>query len=332
MTDSTSQSRNNRLPLMILGIIALLGLAYAILRVDILRARIASLEVHHDEQERTNAMLQARNADLFAANLATQEQLKHLAALDSEVTSMSATMGELRGRTEQSQRSWTRVETLYLLRLAEDQLQLTRDVPSALAALQAAEARLNITRDSSLDGVRAQLTADITALRNVSPVDRAALYAQLDQAQSNANTLKVLGGVINNGSDNPPVSNQKAGIERAWLVIKQSVAKLFVVRRVSASTDGLITAEDQLLRRRHLQLLLLSLKQAAQLHDDNSYRQALKQTQAWLNTAFDLNDKQVATLDQQLTAWSKLDIAPALPDISGSRKLLERYSPSAATS
>src|SRR5690348_17008728 len=111
MTDSPSQLRNNRLGLTILGIIALLGLAYAILRVDILRARIASLEVTRDTQAGINATLQAHNEELVAANLATQEQLKHLAALETAVTSMNATMGELRGRTEQSQRNWTRVET-----------------------------------------------------------------------------------------------------------------------------------------------------------------------------------------------------------------------------
>jgi len=328
MADSNSQLRSSRLALTILGIIALLGLAYAILRVDILRARIATLEVTREQQAVTNASLQARNENLIAANLATQEQLKHLAAMESELTNMNATLGELRGRTEQSQRSWTRVETLYLLRLADDQLHLAQDIPTALAALQAAESRLNATRDNSLDSVRQQLSVDIAAIRNVPQIDRVALYSQLDQAQTSVAKLKVLGSVINTGNADSEVDRQKAGIERAWLLIKESVAKLFVVRKVSTSAQGLLTAEDETLRQHHLQLLLLSLKQSAQLYDGQAFRENLKQAQAWVNAAFDIKDKQVAVLDQQLTAWSKLDVAPLLPDISGSRKLLEKYSSS----
>ncbi|MES1189560.1 MAG: uroporphyrinogen-III C-methyltransferase [Steroidobacter sp.] len=331
MADSSSQSRSSRFALTALGIIALLGLAYAIARVDILRARIATLEVHRDQQEVVNASLRARNDDLMSANLATQEKLKQLTAMEVQLTSLNAAMGELRGRTEQSQRNWTRVETLYLLRLAEDQLYLTHDVPTALAALQAAELRLNAARDAALDGVRLQLAADIKSLRNVPQVDRNMIYTELEAAERTAATLKVQGNVINGSKPVQKTDNSQAGIERAWRVLKQSLAKLFVVRRTSSSVAGLVTVEEQNLLRNHLQLLLLSLRQSVQLHDDNSYRSTLKETRRWLSTAFDNNDKQVMVLEQQLVALADMDIAPPLPDISGSRKLLERYVPGVAS-
>ena len=315
----------------VLGIISLLALTYAILRVDILRARVASLEVERDTQRAANAQLLARSNELTTANLGTQEQLKRLASMDAELTNINATMGELRGRTEQSQRNWTRVETLYLLRLAEDQLHLARDIPTALAALEAAESRLNVIRDASLEGVRLQLKVDIAALRAVPQIDRAALYTQLDHAQSNSALLKVMGNVVDARADDTAIDNQKAGIERAWLVLKQSVARLFVVRKVTADAEALLTAEDQTLRRYHLQLLLQGIKQSAQLHDGTTYRATLQQARAWLTAVFDIKDQQVMSLDQKLSEWGKLDVAPALPDIAGSRKLLERYSSGMAT-
>lgn len=332
MADSNSQPRGGRFALTVLGIISLLGLAYAIARVDILRARIASLEVHRDQQELINASLRARSDDLITANQGTQEQLKRLSTVETQLSTLSAAMGELRGRTEQSQRNWTRVETLYLLRLAEDQLYLTHDVPTALAAMQAAELRLDGAHDNALDGVRLQLAADIKALQSVPQIDRNAIYTQLEQAERTAATLKVMGNVVNAGTPAATVDHQQAGIERAWLVLKRSLAKLFVVRKASSDVEGLVTLEEQSLLRHHLQLLLLSLRQSVQLHDGNSYRSTLKETQRWLNTAFDSNDKQVELLEQQLTELSKLDIAPPLPDISGSRKLLEHYVPGIAGS
>jgi len=332
MAESIAQNRNNRVFLTVLGIISLLALAYAIMRVDILRARIATLEVHRDRQEETNAKLTARNEDLVAANLATQEQLKRLTTMETELTGINATMGELRGRTEQSQRNWARVEALYLSRLADDQLALTHDPSTALIALQAAQQRLSAIRDGALDGIRGQLAADIDALRKVPQVDYRTLYTQLQQAESAAASLKVMGTVVNAVDDDHGVDNSKAGIERAWLVVKQSMAKLFIVRKASSDTEVLITAEEQAVRRHHLQLLLMGLRQSAQLRDANMFKQTLDDTLDWLHTAFDMKDKQVIALEQQLLALSKQDIAPVLPDISGSRKMLERYVPAGASS
>lgn len=331
MAESITQIRNNRVFLTVLGVISLLALAYAIMRVDILRARIADLEVHRDTQQDINARLNARNEDLIAANLSTQEQLKRLASVESELAGINATMGELRGRTEQSQRNWARVEALYLSRLADDQLALTHDPATALLAMQAAEQRLAYVRDGALDGVRNQVAADINALRKVPQVDYKSLFAQLEQAESSAASLKVMGNVVNAADEDRGIDGSKAGIERAWLLVKQSVAKLFVIRKASTDVEVLITVEEQKMRRHHLQLLLMGLRQSAQLRDANMFKQTLSDSIEWLHSAFDMKDKQVAALEQQLVQLNRQDIAPALPDISGTRKMLERYVPAGAS-
>jgi uroporphyrin-3 C-methyltransferase len=331
MAESITQIRNNRVFLTVLGVISLLALAYAIMRVDILRARIADLEVHRDTQQDINARLNARNEDLIAANLSTQEQLKRLASVESELAGINATMGELRGRTEQSQRNWARVEALYLSRLADDQLALTHDPATALLALQAAEQRLTSVRDGALDGVRNQVAADINALRRVPQVDYKSLFAQLEQIENSVASLKVMGNVVNAADEDRGIDNSKAGIERAWLLVKQSVAKLFVIRKASTDVEVLITVEEQKMRRHHLQLLLMGLRQSAQLRDANMFKQTLSDSIEWLHSAFDMKDKQVAALEQQLVQLNRQDIAPALPDISGTRKMLERYVPAGAS-
>ena len=331
-TPDTNQTArgSSRATLIAVGVFALLGLAYAIIRVDILRARIASLEVRRDQQETLNGILRARSDDLMTANLATQDQLKHLATVESELSSLSASVGELRGRTDQSQRNWARIESLYLLRLANDQLQLAQDVPTAIAALEAAQTRLDAMRDTTLDGVRLQLAADISALRKVPVVDLHAITVQLTQAGQLANTLKVAATVVNASTNENASTPRQAGIARAWVVLKRSLAALFSVRKSSADATGLITSDEQMLQRHHLQLLLLSARQAAQLHDAGNYRNSLRDAQHWLSSAFDLRDKQVAVLNEQLGQWANQEIAPVLPDISGSRRLLERYTPTIA--
>jgi len=328
-TDTTSSGNTNRLALIIVGVLSLLGLAYAIARVDILRARIATLEVNRDQQQGYNGQLQARIDELTLANTGFNEQLKQLAQLQTELGNLSASFGELRGRTEQSQRNWARIEALYLLRLADDQLKLAQDVPTAIAALESAKTRLDSTRDNALDDVRAQLAVDLQALHNVPQPDLKQIYQQLAQAEEQGAALKVAGWVVNDrnaqGSD-----EMQAGINRAWTMIKRSVAQLIVVRRTGADAADLITSDEQTLRRRHLQLLLLTARQAAQMRDAKSYRDALQDSLRWLNSAFDMSDSQVQGLHDELEALAKQDIAPPLPDISGSRRMLERYAPAIA--
>lgn len=327
---NSSGNHTNRVALIVVGVLALLGLAYAIARVDILRARIATLEVNRDQQQGYNSVLQSKLDELTAANVAATEQLKQLAQVRTELGNLSASLGELRGRTEQSQRNWARIETLYLLRLADDQLKLAQDVPTAIGALESAKTRLDATRDSALDGVRAQLAVDLQALRNVPQADLPGIYQTLAKAGEQSAVLKVAGTVVDQ-RDSAPAADMQAGLDRAWTLFKHSLAQLFVVRKTSADTASLITTDEQTLRRRHLQLLLLTARQAAQMHDAQNYRDALQDAQQWLNSAFDSRDAQVNALTQQLRTLATQDIAPPLPDISGSRRLLERYTPAIAT-
>lgn len=330
MANTDPQSNNtHRLALIVVGALALLGLAYAVARVDILRARLATLEVDRDRQQGYNGQLQIKVEELTLANANASEQFKQLAQVQSELGNLSASLGELRGRTEQSQRNWARIETLYLLRLADDQLKLAQDVPTAIAALESAKTRLDGARDNALDDVRAQLAVDLQALRNVPQPDLPQLYRQLTEAQQQSATLKIAGSVVNDTTP-PPPEQMQAGLDRAWALVKHSLAQLFSVRKTSADVADLITSDEQTLRRRHLQLLLLTARQAAQIRDANSYRDAIADAQRWLSSTFDMSDERVKACAEKLQTLSKQDIAPALPDISASRRMLERYTPAIA--
>jgi len=330
-TDPTQANNSpNRVALIIVGVLALLGLAYAIARVDILRARIATLEVDRDAQQNLNGVLQTKLEQLSAVNVTTTEQLKQLAQLQTEFSNLNASLGELRGRTDQSQRNWARIEALYLLRLADDQLKLVQDVPSAIAALESAKIRLDGTRDSALDSVRVQLATDLQALRNVPQADLSAIYEQLLQAEQQSATLRIAGTVVGDSSANQTPEQLDAGLDRAWAVVKHSLAQLITVRKTTADAADLVTSDEQTLRRRHLQLLLLTARQAAQIHNGTAYHDALQDAMRWLSSAFEFTDPQVKALHEKLLTLSKQDIAPSLPDISASRRLLERYAPAIA--
>ena len=114
---------------------------------------------------------------------------------------------------------------------------------------------------------------------------------------------------------------------RAWSILRRTLANLVVVRQVDDRAGRILTAEEALLRRQHLQLLLFSARTAVVRHDAPGYRSALASARRWLGEFFDLSDPTAQNLLREVQALEPLDVDPALPDISGSTRALQRLMP-----
>jgi uroporphyrin-3 C-methyltransferase len=323
---STSSKGTNRSALIIVGIFAMLGLAYSLVRVYVLRERIASAQADIRVLQDANSVLQASVKELQTNNLGVQDRLKTLDGLQGSISDINNALGELRGRTEQSQQHWARVESLYLLRLAQDQLKLAHDVPTAIVAMEAAAARLTSNRDTASSAARVQIEQELRALRSVPQIDSQMIYAQLRQATEQAPSLPVAGRVV---GDTPQTAAalSDAGLDRAWVVLKRAFRSLFSVRQASSDSSALVTHNERLLRQRQLQLLLVSATQALQYRNNTNYQESLQLAVRLLDDSFSSNDVAVRNLRATLLDLAQHNIAPTLPDVSKSLTLLERELP-----
>lgn len=326
-SDSNSSSGRGatRSALIIVGVLALLGLAYAIARVDILRARIVTQDISLRALQQSNDALRSQVAILGAG---TDNSSKQIGRLQTELGNLSSSFGELHNRAEQVQRLAARSEALYLMRLANDQLQLARDLPSAIDTLSAAETLLLSMHDTSLQGVLHQVQSHLQQLRARPGVDTALIQQQLAAAEQQIGSLKLAGIGLQNPEDN--TSLPEAGLARAWALLKRGMNSLFSIRKTGAQAAALLTSDEQVLRRRHLQLLLLNARLAVHTHDQPGYAAALQAALGWLDEAFDMNDTAVSGLRQQLQQFAAHDIAPTVPDLSPSIQALSRYIPAAS--
>ena len=98
---------------------------------------------------------------------------------------------------------------------------------------------------------------------------------------------------------------------------RNTFANLIVVRKVDDRAGSIVTAEEALLRRQHLQLLLFAARTAVARHDDTAYRTALAGARQWLGDFFELSSPAAQALLEQIQALEPIDIDPQLPDISG---------------
>lgn len=304
-TDRALTARgNSRSALIIVGVLALLGLAYSIARVDILRARLVTLQMDQSVQRDNTAAASTRVTTLEENQRTLTSQL---AQLQMELASTNEQVAVLRGGAALAQRVATRGEALYMLRMAQAQLQLAHDVPSAIESLSAAERVLDV--DAANARIQQQVQHALAQLRAL-PNDAADIDQHLSDAEAQVAQLK-LRGLIQNIEPTLPDS----GPQRAWAMFKRGLASLFVIRATGASDSEVLDADEQLMRRRHLQVLLLNARMARHLADQPAYAVALRDAQTWLQQYFDGSSGAVTALVAQLNQLAQHNVAPAVPDL-----------------
>lgn len=317
-----SSSRGvTRRALVVVGVLALAGLAYAIARVDILRARIVTQEIAMSAVQRDNLALQRR---LEALNLSNENTTTQFNQLRSELAALSDNFGDLHIRAEQAQRISEYSEAMYLLRLANSQLHLAHDADSAIDSLSAAETILGGASDAALGSVHQQVQTQLAALRALPRSEVSRIQQQLLTAEQQATKLQLATLTSNTAIDS---ALPNAGFARAWALLKRGMASLFSIRKANAGISAALSADEQAMHRRHLQLLLLSARQATHLYDQPGYVAALNDGIQWLDRAFDANDPAVTQLRAQLTTLAQQNTAPSLPDLTPSIQALSRLAP-----
>jgi uroporphyrin-3 C-methyltransferase len=296
-------------------------------RIDRLRAQVAELRGEHD---RLSSQTQSLNVRLQATQDAWRAELRGLREVPAQLGQLGQGMEELRARTEAPQRAWVRAEAMYLLQLAERRLDLERDVPTAIVAMESAAAQLAALDDPAVAEVRGQLDQEIAALRAVPAPDLGLVLTRITAVEDMAPSLPVLGMPVAKGR-RPGADAQPAGFfARARHRISQALRDLVSLRRIEAGTARLVTQEEESLRRQHLELLLFAARISVMQADRAAYRQSLRAAETWLAQFFDTATPEVSTAQTEIAGLAAIDIAPVLPEVGAAARLLQRVSGSGA--
>ncbi|MFO1407603.1 MAG: uroporphyrinogen-III C-methyltransferase [Steroidobacteraceae bacterium] len=326
--DSPVRRSGNRTSPMLyaLAVVGVLLALWSHWRFSQLEDRIGRVRAHMMEGRQARDELAARVAALDARNSAAQaalrNELQSLKALPAQVAVLGRGVEELRTRAEAPQRAWARAEALYLLDLAERQLELDRDAGTAAAAMEAADARLAAFKDPATASVRRLLGQDLAALRAVPQPDLAAVQSRLAALERAAPTLPVVGGAATRPS--APTREPDGALERLVHRIGTALSGLVAVRRVDPATALIVTVEERSLRRQHLELLLFAARVAAMQPDRVAYAQSVAAAGDWLARYFDTSAPAVVAARDELATLGRIDVAPALPSIGAAAQELQR--------
>ena len=229
---------------------------------------------------------------------------------------------------------WLVAEAEYLLSLANQQLLLTANIDSGIAALRNADQRLRETGDPTLLDIRAQIADEITQLQSVVIVDVAGAALTLASLQTRVNELTLAGfdsteetpQTTTDNSKEETTSNNpvRQGLNTALQSIKDLLSIKVRERGDSSAGNPLLTPDQRALIYQNLRLKLESARLSLIQRDTVTYKQSLDISKQWLNTYFDDNSKRSA-LKQTLNELESINLSISLPDITGSLDALRTW-------
>lgn len=314
--------------------IAVLGLAtaaYALWRLDATRDRLDQVnDLANTVAAQRNALQGELQVLSQRENQSTREliaRLDTLSALPGQVRDLNAVVDDLHGRAEGPQRAWSRAEALFLMEIAQRSLVLDRDIGTAIAALESADSRLASVRDPALTNVRQQLATELQALRATRVADRTGLMTRLAAAEAETARLPVKGLTAGEREPEPIDALPSGWFARARAILARALASLVRVRNVDEHGGAVVTQDEQLVRKQHLQLLLFTARSAVPRSDQPAYRTALSGARRWLGEFFDVNAPSAQALLKEIQLLEAIEIDPKLPDISKSGEALQRLMP-----
>ena len=318
---NTPSRGSNRTALIAVGIIALLGLAYALLRVDILRARIATLQGVTHTLEETDQHLRTQVDELLKTQQKNNVQLDQLLA---QVGAIHDQIGGLREGATAAKQQWARIEALYLLRLAQEQLSIGHDITNATKTLTAALTALG--NDNATADVQRQLAQHLQQLHALPTALYTQTEQQLQQAADAVMQLPLRIHATGYPDEGEPLP--ESGIDQKWLKLRRALHSLFSIREDAAPA---LSQGAQVLGQSQLRTLLKQAAWAVRTQDQASYIAMLKQAQVTLPIVLDTQHAGVRSVQNQLQQLLTLTIAPELPNLEHSIAALERGVPRTAT-
>lgn len=278
-----------------------------------------------NEVEAQAARVEAQQADLLAA---AQRNAGQINSFGARIDAHDDIVGELKEQIAGGRARLQLATVEQLLLLANDRLQLERDVAAAIAAIESADARLVALKEPRLFAVRQALAQEKSALQTVPVPDYAGAALTLSSLIQRAPRLPLAARVPSHfeaAAERVLVADDARWYERARAAIVEALSGIFTVRRDTGPSPRLLDAEQEALVAQVLALKLEGARVALLRGDTISFRDLCESASTWLDLYFRDDDPGVAAAKAELERLQPLDLNPPLPDISRSLALLRAF-------
>ncbi len=201
--------------------------------------------------------------------------------------------------------------------LAAQQLQLAGNVPAAIVALRAAEARLARLDRPQLLPLRKALAADLERLAALPVVDLAATSARLEQVLLTVDKLPLAMDIRPQESrEKPAEAAPSPWWKRTGDEIWHEIKGLVRIQRFDREEAVLLAPGQSFFLRENLKLRVLNARLALLSRDQATFRGELKAALEMLGRLFDGRDKGVQAAQATLRQLLAAEVVIAVPGLN----------------
>lgn len=265
----------------------------------------------------------------------TNQQAEAAASLKAEleaITTNQKVLGEtldvMQKEKPKQQSAWVLEEVDYLLTIAQQRLSLTRDVSTALAAMQGADARLKELGNPNLNGIREALIKEMNQLREVEDADISGMVLYLADVTSRVESLPLRDFDVPTLKD-MKIPDKEEAAQGQWKDVALSMwgdlVKMVEIKDQAVPDEILFDPELRYFLHQNLQLELTSAKLSVLRRDTNSMNASLSRVNEILKRYFDTESNAVSGVVTQLDEMQTVDLNPPMPEATESLNLLKQF-------
>ncbi len=274
-----------------------------------LTARILSFQ-NKLEQDVKNTS-QALDRESRARKNSENEFLSFKTSIEAVATKLGRTSNE-----------WRMAEVEYLLTIANHRLTLAHDRVTAMAIFENADQKIKQLGDPALLKIRKLIKEELLLLNAVKEPDLAGMALSLGSLAAKVEDLPLVDKervAVATGQikDQAPESWQDIPA-----VVWKDIKSLVVVRRHKQPIEPLLPPAESWFLVQNLRLKLEQARLALLRGDTNLFRQNLNEANSWMSTYFNEESPGVINALKQTSELSKIELRPAIPDVSGSLRQL----------
>lgn len=250
-----------------------------------------------------------------------------LAGVKNQQQTLTTSLQQLNEQLGKHRNDWMLEEVRQLLLLANHRLKLGGDVDTAIAALQAADGRLEQLADPRLLDVRKLIAEEITRLETLNRPDVPGLALRLEGLADAVDGLPLVTRphtVTETQSAPKPAANENTA-KKVARQVWHDLLGLVRVRRINKPQPPLLPPPLEYFLRENLRLSLNEAQLALLQRRPQVYTTDLERAKAWIQRYFDPQAAPVKAVIKELDAMGKVDIAPKMPDISASLEALDKH-------
>lgn len=278
-------------------------------------------------QSTTSQTVSERSERLRALEQSLSAQQERVATQQRQIDHNAR---EMLAAGNRSRTDWLLAEAEYLMRIANQRMQVEKDIAGALSALQTADSVLKESDDVGVYPVRQQLAREILSLKALEDVDRTGLYLALEatieriqQLTDDSLNQQLPPPTDASATESRPREGEPGLLITAWNKVLSTLKDVIVVRRLDEPVQPLMSPEQSAYARLNMQLMLEEAEMAVLRSNQTLYNRALTKAQSALAQWYDGSDQRVGALLDTLNELAQHQIDPQQPDISESLNLLK---------